>query len=157
MKQKPWKITDEFWELAEPLIPRKGRDTAKTYRRKPGGGRRAMDPRTVLEAIFYVLRTGSQWKALPKEFGAASSIHRYFRDWCERGLFQAMRDAGLEKYDEVQGIRWAWLTGDDCMTKAPPDQDGAGKNPIDGEKKQRQTPYARRRRGNAVGAGSHQS
>jgi transposase len=155
MKQKhSWVITDQFWKLAEPLIPRKKRDTAKTYRRKPGGGRRPIEPRRVLEAIFYVLRTGIQWKALPKEFGAASSIHRYFRYWCEQGLFQAMRAAGLEEYDEVQGIKWSWLSGNGRMTEAPLARKTAEKNPADREKKREQTPYARRRRGGTAGAGN---
>ncbi|MDR1985922.1 MAG: transposase [Treponema sp.] len=35
--------------------------------------------RKTLEAIFYVLRTGIQWKALPKDFGTSSAVHRYFR------------------------------------------------------------------------------
>ncbi|MDR0688898.1 MAG: transposase [Spirochaetaceae bacterium] len=128
MKQKhSWEITDGFWKLVEPLIPCKERDVTKTYRRKPGGGCHPLNPRTVLEAIFYVLRTGIQWKALPKEFGSSSSIHRYFRFWCEQGFFQAMWVAGLEKYDEVQGIKWPWLSADGCMTKAPLAQEAAGK------------------------------
>jgi len=39
----------------------------------------AARPRKALEGRFYVMRIGTQWKALPKEFGASSSIHRYFR------------------------------------------------------------------------------
>ena len=53
MKQKrSWKITDELWEAARSLIPKLERDSEKTYRRKPGGGRPPMDPRRVLWAIF---------------------------------------------------------------------------------------------------------
>jgi transposase len=156
MKQKhSWEITDDFWKQVEPLIPRKERDTSKTFRRKPGGGRRPMEPRRVLEAIFYVLRTGIQWKALPKEFGASSSIHRYFRFWCEQGLFQAIWVAGLERYDEAHGIKWSWLSGDGCMTKAPLAREAVGKNPTDRGKKREQTPYARRRSGCAAGAGGN--
>jgi transposase len=158
MKQKhSWEITDGFWNQAEPLIPRKERDATKPYRRKPGGGRHPMDPRKVLEAVFYVLRTGIQWKAIPKEFGAASSIHRYFRYWCEQGLFQAMWVAGLERYDEARGIQWSWLSADGCMTKAPLAQEAVGKNPTDRGKKRQQTPYARRWRGSAAVAGGHRS
>ena len=154
MKQNhSWEITGEFWKQVEPLIPRKERDTTKSCRRKPGGGRHPMEPRKVLEAIFYVLRTGVQWKALPKEFGAASSIHRYFRCWCEQGLFQAMWGAGLHTYDEVQGIKWSWLSADGCMTKAPLAREAAGKNPADRWKKRQQTPYARRRGRSTAGAG----
>jgi transposase len=103
-QQHSWEITDTLWEAARPLIPKRERETAREYRRKPGGGRPAMDPRKVLEAIFYVLRTGIQWKALPKAFGAASSIHRYFRFWCEQGFFQALWIAGLKNYEEADGI-----------------------------------------------------
>jgi transposase len=75
MKQKhSWEITDEFWSIAEPLIPKKTRNPDKTYQRKQGGGRRSMEPRTALQAIFYVLRTGIQWKALPPSFGSSTAI-----------------------------------------------------------------------------------
>ncbi|MCL2600561.1 MAG: transposase, partial [Treponema sp.] len=79
------------------------RDSEKTYRRKPIGGRPPMELCRVLQAIFYVLRTGTLRKALPKEYGSSSSVHRYFRYWCEKGFF---RDLGRWPYDEVQGIEW---------------------------------------------------
>ncbi|MDR1286441.1 MAG: transposase [Treponema sp.] len=147
MKQKKsWEITDAFWKKAEPLLPRKTRDQSKEYQRKPGGGRPPLASRKVLEAIFYVLRTGIQWKALPKEFGAASAIHRYFRFWCEQGFFEALWVAGLRAYNEVAGINWTWLSADGCMTKAPLALEAVGRNPTDRGKKWQQTPYARRRR-----------
>ena len=62
-----------------------------------------MEPRKALEAVFYVLRTGIQWKALPKAFGPSSAVHRHFRFRCEKGFFQAFWAAELEKYDEIQG------------------------------------------------------
>ena len=76
---KSWTISDDFWEQAKPLISKPGRKTKLKYLRRPGGGRKPMDSRKVLEAIVYVLRTGCQWKALPRsEFGSASSVHKYF-------------------------------------------------------------------------------
>jgi hypothetical protein len=45
----------------------------------------------------YVLRTGIQWKALPKEYGAASSVHQYFSEWAEAGFFLKMWQEGLMK------------------------------------------------------------
>jgi len=114
MRQKhSWEITDEFWEAAKPLIPEPKRNSEKIYKRKPGGGRPPIDMRKALEGIFYVMRTGTQWKALPKEFGSSSSVHRYFRYWCEKGFFQSLWVAGLEHYDEVRGIEWGWLSADD--------------------------------------------
>ncbi|MDR2433145.1 MAG: transposase [Treponema sp.] len=54
-----------------------------------------MDSRNVLEAISYVLRTGIQWKAIPKVFVSPSSIYRYFWFWCEQGFFQVLWIAEL--------------------------------------------------------------
>ena len=156
MKQKrSWEITDAFWEAAQPLIPQRERDSSKTYQRKPGGGRTPMKPRTVLQAIFYVLRTGIQWKALPKTFGAASAIHAYFLFWREQSFFQSLWVAGLEAYDEAKGIDWTWLSGNGCMTKAPLAQEAVGKNPTDrGKKWQQASPARRRRRRAAVNGGN---
>ena len=63
----------------EPLIPKVKRDKTKEYQRQKGGGRKPMESRQIFEAIVYVLRTGIQWKALPKEYDSSSSIHRYFQ------------------------------------------------------------------------------
>ncbi|MFZ5761594.1 MAG: transposase, partial [Thermodesulfobacteriota bacterium] len=65
---KTWEISDEFWELVEPLIPASPRTGEKTYTRKPGGGRkRKYSDRLYFSAIVYVLRTGIIWNALPRE------------------------------------------------------------------------------------------
>jgi transposase len=152
MKQRhSWEITDKFWEAAQPLIPQKERDGNKEYQRKAGGGRPPMESRRALEAIFYVLRTGIQWKALPKAFGSSSAVHRYFQFWCEQGFFQALRVAGLGHYDGAKGIDWAWLSADGCMTKAPLALETVGENPTDRGKKRQQAPYPCQRRRRAVG------
>ncbi len=55
---------------------------ARHYVRKPGAGRPPKPARQVFEAVVYVLRTGCQWKALPKErFGSASAVHKRFLEW----------------------------------------------------------------------------
>ena len=153
MKQKQsWEITDGFWNEIKHLIPVKQRNADREYKRKPGGGRKPIEPRKALEAIFYVLRTGIQWKALPREFGASSAIHRYFQFWCEQGFFEAIWIAGLEQYNEIQGIDWTWLSGDGCMTKAPLALEAVGKNPTDRGKKWEQTSHPRRRQRRTAGA-----
>jgi putative transposase len=74
-----WEISDEFWGKVKSHIPTRERKVGKEYKRKAGGGRKPADPKKVLSAIFYVLRTGVQWKALPKgEFGSSSAVNRYF-------------------------------------------------------------------------------
>jgi putative transposase len=73
-----WVVTDEFWQRVERRIPMRS-VADKTYVRKPGAGRPPKPARLVFEAIVYVLRTGCQWKALPKErFGSAGAVHKRF-------------------------------------------------------------------------------
>jgi transposase len=98
-----------------------------------------MAPRKAFEAIVFVLRTGCQWKSLPKEkFGSASSVHKYFRDWLKAGFFQKLWRAGLAEYDELEGIAWKWQSIDGSMIKAPLAQDSVGPNPTDRGKKWKQ-------------------
>lgn len=104
-------IPDELWERIQPLLP--------VERPKPKGGRPRIEDRRAMTAIFYVLRTGIQWKALPREMGAASTVHDRFQDWREQGVFQRMWEAGLQAYDEAKGIEWTWQAVDGAMTKAP--------------------------------------
>ncbi len=74
-----WTISDEFWEAIKEDIPKRERDPKKKYVHAPGQGRKPMPARKALEGIFYVLRTGCQWKALPREYGSGSTVHRTFQ------------------------------------------------------------------------------
>jgi len=104
-----------------------------------------MDPRKTFEAIIYVLRTGCQWKALPKEFGSASSVHKYFLAWKRQGVFLAMWRLGLAEYDDLEGISWSWQSIDGAMVKAPLALESVGPNPTDRGKKRKQAQSAGRR------------
>ena len=129
-------MSDALWEKVEPLIPRPRRNPDKEYKRGPGGGRKPLPYRQVFEGIVYVLRTGCQWKALPRErFGCGSAIHRYFLEWAQAGFFLALWQAGLTDYDELLGIAWDWQSMDGAMTKAPLAQESVGANPTDRGKK----------------------
>ncbi|MFT3790614.1 MAG: IS5 family transposase [Rudaea sp.] len=131
-----WVVTDDFWARVEPLIPVRARPADKRYLRKPGGGRPAKPARLIFEAIVYVLRTGCQWKALPKErFGSASAIHRRFLEWEAAGVFESLWRSGLAEYDDLEGIAWRWQSVDGAMFKAPLAQECVGKNPTDRGKK----------------------
>jgi len=138
-----WVVSDAFWERVEPLIPERRRESAKDYVRKPGGGRKPKAARLVFEAIVFVLRTGCQWKALPRErFGSASAIHKRFLEWQQAGVFEALWQAGLAEYDELEGIAWRWQSIDGAMMKAPLAQEAVGPNPTDRGKKWEQAPPA---------------
>lgn len=139
-KTQSWEVSDGFWERVQPLIPAlPKRDPDKDYKRKSGGGRKPMDSRKVFEGIVYVLRTGCQWKALPKErFGSASSVHAYFLQWLRTGFFLQLWRAGLAEYDELEGIAWEWQSIDGSMIKAPLAREAVGANPTDRGKKWKQ-------------------
>ena len=73
----------------------------------------------MFEGIVFVLRTGIQWKALPKTFGASSSVHKYFQEWRKAGFFKALWEHGVALYDEQKGIGWRWQAIDGAKFKAP--------------------------------------
>ena len=141
-----WVVTDEFWMRVEPLVPARTVLRGKSYQRIPGAGRPPKPARQVFEAIVYVLRTGCQWKALPKErFGSASAIHKRFLEWERAGFFEALWKAGLAEYDQLEGIAWRWQSVDGALFKAPLAQEAVGPNPTDRGKKRKQTPPVGRR------------
>jgi putative transposase len=73
-----------------------------------------------MDAIFFVLRTGCQRKALDAtKLCKGSTAHDRFQPWVEQGVFLATWEAGLMLHDELRGIDWAWLSMGGCMTKAP--------------------------------------
>jgi transposase len=144
---KTWEISDEFWGLVEPLIPKRERDASKAYKRKQGAGRKPANPRSVFAAIVYVLRTGIIWNALPKEkFGVCcSTVHQTFLDWCEAGFFLKLWQKGLVEYSEMEGIAWEWQSADSTSIEAPLAQESVGPNPTDRGKKRKQATYSGRR------------
>jgi putative transposase len=115
-----YRVSEALWAQLQPLLP------AHPNRHRYGGGRPRMADRACADAIFYVLRTGCQWQALDQtELCAHSTAHDRFQEWGEAGVFLAFWRAGVERFDELRGIDWAWLSMDGAMTKAPL---GGGKN-----------------------------
>ena len=103
-----------------------------------GGGRPRVSDRKCADAIFYVLRTGCQWKALDHtDLVPGSTTHDRFQEWEQAGVFLKFWQAGVECFDELQGIDWAWLSMDGAMTKVPLGGEDAGSNPTDRGKKGR--------------------
>jgi putative transposase len=122
-RTKPWTVSDEFWERVEPLVP-----PAPSHAK---GGRPRMPDRKAFEAMIYVLRTGIQWNALPKEMGASSTVHERFQEWERAGFFKRLWEEELVHYDELEGIEWEWQSVDGVMTKAPLGKGATGNNPTD--------------------------
>lgn len=109
-----FELSDDLWERLEPLLPKQ--PTAKKT-----GGRPPVPRRAAANAIFYVLRTGCQWKALKRAvFGCSgSSAHRYLQKWVRGKVFEKFWATGLLEYDELKGIKWRWQAADGAMSKAP--------------------------------------
>ena len=108
-----WRIRDELWERIKPLLPRPKRHPL-------GCHNPAVDPRKVMDAIFFVLRTGCQWNALNATgICSSSSAHRWFTVWTKAGVFRKLWKLSLLEYDELKGIEWEWQSMDGAMTKAP--------------------------------------
>lgn len=105
-------IPDVVWDRIITLLP-------SSIRRKKKTGRPRMDDRKAMSAIFYVLRTGCQWNALPRSLGASSTVHDRFQEWRKAGVFKRMWIDGLAKYDKKTGIDWKWQAMDGVITKAP--------------------------------------
>ena len=78
-----------------------------------------MDDRKAMTAIFYITRTGCQWKVLPRSLGASSTVHDRFQEWRQDGIFKQMWIDGLKIYDKSVGINWKWQSMDGVITKAP--------------------------------------
>jgi len=127
-----WQLSDSFWERIKPLLPKpKSRWRGRGKQRRNVGGRPPADPRKLMAGILYVLRTGCQWDAAPKEFGSGKTLHRYFQDWTRKRVFKRMWRAGLQEYNEIKGLEWKWQAVDAAMTKAPLGGQATGKNPTD--------------------------
>src|SRR5215470_16665010 len=115
-----FRISDELWAVLQPLLPLH----VNTHRF--GGGRPRVPDRACADAIFFVLRTGCQWRALDQtELCAHATAHDRFQAWVEAEVFLKLWQAGVQCFDELCGIEGDWLAMDGALTKAPL---GGGKN-----------------------------
>src|SRR5262245_22021095 len=78
----PSDLTDREWHVIKSMIPAA----------KPGGRQRSTDMRMVLNAIFYLDRTGCAWRYLPREYPPWQTVYGYFRQWRINGVWQRIND-----------------------------------------------------------------
>lgn len=76
-------LTDAEWKLIKPYLP-EGR---------PGGRPRKTDMREVLNAIYYVLKSGCQWDMLPHDFPAKGTVYHYYNEWRKDGIWERLNAA----------------------------------------------------------------
>jgi transposase len=88
-----YELTDFEWGVIERLLPNKPRGVPR------------VDDRRVLNGIFWVLRTGAPWRALPKEFGPSTTCYNRFVRWRKAGVWDRVMAAVSQAYDgDVQMI-----------------------------------------------------
>jgi len=104
-------IPDDLWNEIEKILPKE--KPFKTV------GRPIIPYRRVLDGILYVLRTGCQWKMIPKEYGSGSTSHRRFQEWNSTGVFKNIWIILLKIYDDLIGINWSWQSLDSISIKSP--------------------------------------
>ena len=98
------RIPEQLWDEIKKVLPKE--KSSKTV------GRPIVSYRKVFDGILYVLRTGCQWKMLPKEYGSGSKCHRRFQEWNSINIFKNIWIKLLKIYDGMIGINWTWQSID---------------------------------------------
>jgi putative transposase len=89
----PSDLTDREWEYIKRLIPAA----------KSGGRKRQTDMRLTVNAIFYINRTGGQWRYLPREYPPWQTVYGYFRAWRIAGVWERIHDHLRDLAREQEG------------------------------------------------------
>ena len=89
----PSDLTDDEWALVKPLIAPA----------KRGGNKRHVDERAIVDGLMYILSTGCQWRALPKDLPPRSTVHDYFDLWSWDGTLDRIHHALYVKCREQAG------------------------------------------------------
>jgi transposase len=108
-----YRMPAELWARMKILIPSRPRTTAR-------GGRPPVENlKPIADAIFYKMRTGCQWNAIPRSFAPSSTVHDYFQRWVELGIFEKMWELALMEYDDLVGVAWDHQSLDSATVKSP--------------------------------------
>ena len=89
----PSDISDREWDIIEPLLPSE----------KLRGKKREVELREIVNAIFYLLEEGCQWRALPHDFPHWSTVRTYFDKWNKNRVWYRMNQVLREKLRQQQG------------------------------------------------------
>jgi transposase len=113
MAVAPWIVSDELWELVEPLLPR-------VERRFRFPGRKRLPDRQALQGILFVLHTGIAWRHLPLElgFGSGSTCYRRLDEWQRAGVWQRLHALLLAELRAAGELEWERAVVDSSHVQA---------------------------------------
>ncbi len=109
----PWVVSDELWELVEPLLP-------KRERRSRCPGRKRLSDRQALSGILFVLYTGTAWMHVPRELGFGSGITcwRRLEEWQRAGVWERLHAVLLTRLRAAGEIEWSRAVVDSSQVQA---------------------------------------
>jgi len=105
-----WRLSDEQWAMIGPVLAK--------HDPPAGHGPARTDPRPILDAVIFRLRTGCQWNRLPAEYPDDSTVHRNFQRWVARGIFDRIWATVQEACEDLGGCDWEWQAADGWLGKA---------------------------------------
>jgi putative transposase len=114
VQRYPTDLTEAEWTLFAPLIP-----TAK-----PGGRPRTTNMREVVNAILYSLRSGCQWRMLPKDFPPHQTVYHYFWTWRRAGVWERMHDRLRGDVREAAAAHVSPVRGSSIVRRSRPPKKG---------------------------------
>ena len=110
-------LTNEQWERLHPLLPPQ----------KPRTGRPALDHRTVLNGILWVLRTGAPWRDLPERYGNWTTVYSRFQRWRKAGVWERILKDVQALVDQGGNVDWEIHFVDSTIVRAHQHAAGAKK------------------------------
>ena len=120
----PSDLTDKEWLLIKDYFEQK----------RAFGRPLKHDRRSIVNAIFYVTKSGCQWRMLPKDFPPWQTVYDYFKQWCTAGIWETVLDA-LNKKSRLKQGRQAFPSYGIIDSQSAKTQYNSDERGIDGGKK----------------------
>lgn len=110
-----YELTEQQWQRLNPLLPPQ----------KPVTGRPALDHRTIINGILWVLRSGGAWRDLPDYYGKWKTVNSRFYRWTKAGLWARVLTTLQEQADQREEVCWKVHMIDGTIVRAHQSAAGA--------------------------------